>query len=243
MIVEVYTKHAKGSSPVELDWCPYTKSLIGRDIENLSIIVLPIRCKRWTCPYCRVPNEILLKEKVVSGGPNKMLTLTVRPDPGETPGQTFKRVRRAIPRLYQECRRYCGRWEAATFMERHRSGYPHWHALIRSNYVPQKFIADEWRRLTGSWIVDIRRINDDAVARRYVTKYVTKQFQQWHSLKLGHVVSFTRHYSMLPKKEVQKSPLLWTMSKQEPRLLEQEFPAHWKRVWKGRILELQWTPC
>lgn len=53
--------------------------------------------------------------------------------------------------------------------------HPHLHLLMESEYMPQHELSDCWRLITkDSFIVDIRRVEDEGVAGRYVTKYVTK---------------------------------------------------------------------
>ncbi|MGH7605590.1 MAG: protein rep [Gemmatimonadaceae bacterium] len=53
--------------------------------------------------------------------------------------------------------------------------HPHLHILMESSYMPQGDLAECWRMITkDSFIVDIRRVETEDMATRYVTKYVTK---------------------------------------------------------------------
>jgi hypothetical protein len=58
--------------------------------------------------------------------------------------------------------------------ERHKSGEPHLHILCRSEWIPQKWLSDEMRRLTGAFIVDVRRTYSPSECAAYCTKYVGK---------------------------------------------------------------------
>jgi len=60
-------------------------------------------------------------------------------------------------------------------LELHKSGYPHYHFLIRGPYWPRDEVRAEWERLTGAFICNIQRIwNQDKSRHRYAIKYVTK---------------------------------------------------------------------
>lgn len=70
-----------------------------------------------------------------------------------------------------------GRTKAEYFrmLELHKSGYPHYHFLIRGPFWPRQQLRDEWQRLTGAFIVNIQMIwNNDHSRHRYAIKYVTK---------------------------------------------------------------------
>lgn len=237
----ILMSHATQVNPYELQWCPSTTALVGTLIATNQTIILGIRCRRWTCTYCRTPNEILLKERVASGTPNKMLTLTIRRDSQLTPKQTHEKHRPAISRLYHLIRRANGPLEAATFLELHKSGYPHWHALVRSDYIPIDLIREKWEQLTGSYIVDLRRIRDAEVSRRYVSKYVVKQLDQQIFHRLGRVVCFTRHYA---PPVVPKAPTAyqWSRDKRHPIEIQESSYRDWTAEWSGRTCILSPPP-
>lgn len=235
------SKHGPGN-PSAMTWCPSVTTLIGSTPGGSTDTLLPIRCRRWTCPFCRMCNEILTKEKVLSGKPSKMLTLTIRPNPKETPRETYVRSRSSISRLYQTLRRHAGEWEAATFLERHGSGFPHWHALVRGNWVPIELVRSTWRDLTGSFIVDLRRIKDPRVATRYVSKYVTKQLSNLIKNRLGRILTFTRSY--LPEKESleKRTGMRWTWVKRHPEAVAASYGTDCKISWEGRVGTVQLQP-
>jgi hypothetical protein len=206
--------------------CPYSHTIWGETDSPGHFIILPIRCRRWTCDHCFVANEIALKEKVISGNPERMLTFTAAPLRGESPIAMHRRIRPAISRTFQILRKLNGPLEAATFLELHRSGFPHYHALQRGAFIPWKLLRDTWQSLTGNYIVDIRAVREKNQAGKYVTKYVSKQFRDLVHKKLGRICNFTRGY--LPKTQTTKAPstIDWTYSKEHPAtILAERFPG------------------
>lgn len=59
-------------------------------------------------------------------------------------------------------------------VERHKSGRPHLHVLLRCGYIPQTWLSLEMNRLAGSPIVDIRKVSGTKQAAAYVAKYIGK---------------------------------------------------------------------
>jgi hypothetical protein len=225
-------------NPEKLSWCPRVSSLHARDHETDDSIIMPVRCKRWSCPYCRDINEILLKERVIDGSPTKLLTLTARPIPNVTPLEAYRKLKPSVSRLYQRCRRRTKKFEAATFVEIHKSGWPHFHALVRSNYLEQAWISDQWRLLTDSFVVDIRKIKHPGVATAYVTKYVTKQLAQHGELRFGQVCSFTRNYSKVVKPDRGKMDIARRDTRHPQAVVRESFAGWWVQ-WTGRTARLR----
>lgn len=117
------------------------------------------------------------------------LTLTASVQAHATPLAAFKSLRKAWPRLVQRMRRlrphdsieYLWVWETT------RAGFPHLHVLLKAPFIPKRWLSRQWQELTGSPIVDIRRIDDSERAAFYVAKYLTKAlnappgFRRWGS--------------------------------------------------------------
>lgn len=59
-------------------------------------------------------------------------------------------------------------------VERHKSGRPHLHILLRCDFIPQAWLSAEMNRLAGSPIVDIRPVHGTKQAAAYVAKYIGK---------------------------------------------------------------------
>lgn len=59
-------------------------------------------------------------------------------------------------------------------VERHRSGRPHLHVLLRCGYIPQRWLSRQMMRLAQSPICDIRKVASTKQAAAYVAKYIGK---------------------------------------------------------------------
>jgi len=55
-----------------------------------------------------------------------------------------------------------------------RAGFPHYHLLVRSAFIPQQQIKAWWNELTGATIVDVRKVSNDFKCYQYLVKYLTK---------------------------------------------------------------------
>lgn len=187
-------KENQAENSDEPRFCPHAKTVLGYDPTSGHRRLIPLRCKRWTCDFCRCRNVYALQKKAVSGSPSKLLTLTTRPRHNETAKECHDRCRPAITRLIAKIRQQFGPCEAAVFLERTKKGMPHWHCLLRTGYIPQKWISQTWMTLTGAYIVDVREIKDPKTAASYVVKYVLKEAKLSPANRLGRLVSFTRKY-------------------------------------------------
>jgi len=106
--------------------------------------------------------------------PNRMLTLTVDPKLWKNPREAFDGTRRHVPTLFKTLRERFGPVEYLRVTELTKDGWPHYHFLIRSDYLPQPVIRNEWQRLTGAVIVDIRPVDKRWSAYTYLLKYLCK---------------------------------------------------------------------
>lgn len=57
-------------------------------------------------------------------------------------------------------------------LEHCEDGYPHFHLLARSNFIPQERLKELWEKLTGAYIVDIRKAHGRSTG--YIAKYIQK---------------------------------------------------------------------
>jgi hypothetical protein len=64
--------------------------------------------------------------------------------------------------------------------ELHKSGYPHYHMLVRSGFLPHVVVKNEWNRLTENSIVDLRQVDGTFKSYTYLTKYLSKMHRlEW----------------------------------------------------------------
>lgn len=136
----------------------------------------PIRCKRWSCPCCAERNRRRVIAIAVAAKPRAMLTLTVSsklyPDPDDA-AEALKRGLRLL-RLRLSRHAKLTNFQFLAVFEKHKSGHPHLHLLVRGQFIPWKVLRSWWEELTGSTHVDIRAIKTIGKAAFYVAKYIGK---------------------------------------------------------------------
>lgn len=122
------------------------------------------------------------------GDPRLILTLTMRQGRYPTPeaqavalSHAWRRLRRAAMRHYK--------LEKLPFMavfERHKSGWPHLHILIRAKWLDQQWLSDWMASEEDSPVVDISRVRSRTEAANYVTKavgYASKNPERFQGVK------------------------------------------------------------
>ena len=132
-------------------------------------------CNRWTCIYCGPWKTWTLCKRIEAAKPNRFITLTTARPEGQTPRDVWNVARRKVPEVARWIRDKTGECEYCRVLEEHKSGYPHFHLLVRSGYVKQEELSRYWCSLTEAFIVDIRKVNTDDNVAGYVAKYLTKK--------------------------------------------------------------------
>jgi hypothetical protein len=154
-------------------------------------------CKQWGCTSCGPELQKKLIATALSGHPNKFLTLTV--DPKICDASEKNRV--LITKHFNLFMRWWRRQfpnvpiEYLWRIERHKSGQPHIHILIRSPFLHWTQISKAWKRITGAYIIRIKAIDSTARAAYYVSKYMTKDCSNW---KNKRIFSKSRGYVLEP---------------------------------------------
>lgn len=136
-----------------------------------------LKCRRWSCPNCLPDLRRGVIARAIDGKPKAMLTLTCDPARYETPDEAARDMKRALVLLRRHIAAKIG-VEKLPFIcvfERHKSGWPHMHLLIRGPFIPWKWLSLTWQRLIGAFHVDIRKIHGPSEAARYVAKYIGKE--------------------------------------------------------------------
>lgn len=146
---------------------------------------VPIKCKRWSCDFCQPIRRASVIRQILNGNPNRMLTLTHRSRPGDTPESLARKIAAVFPRFIKLCRKKCGGEELAYFVvfEAHEGGNPHLHIALRSPFLAQRWLKRVWYRLTRSFIVDIRAIGKVNRTAGYMSKYLGKDLHKFGTLK------------------------------------------------------------
>lgn len=144
-----------------------------------------MRCKRWSCPHCRKINRMKVIHNARRGRPNVMMTLTVSSKNYPTPDDAAHDLRRGWVALRKRIgRKFPGlKVPFIAVFEKHKSGWPHMHLLLRMPYVDLKTLRAWWEEITGSWNVDVRFIKKSASYVEYICKYIGKDVEHFEGCK------------------------------------------------------------
>jgi hypothetical protein len=131
-------------------------------------------CGKWQCPWCAQKKIRRLAWLTENAKPNRLLTLTVDPAVDPDPYVAWLNTHRKVPELMRTLRTKSTEVEYLKVTEVTKRGYPHYHCLLRSGFLAQKFIRERWAQLTAAKIVDIRKVHDTFSTYKYLVKYLTK---------------------------------------------------------------------
>lgn len=234
--------------------CPRVKCLVSYHSELRISRIVKIRCRCWSCVFCARLNTKRIIARVRLGSPERMITLTVARRPGETPEHAYRRCRPKIPLLLKAARSKWGALEAVSFLEFTKIGTPHWHILTTGCFIPQYWLSEVWDKLTGSPIVDIRKVKNRRHAACYVAKYVTKTCCDSRPLFKCRVVCWSRGWPKLAKWSM-PDPWITFMEKRHPEayihylnhtdydiLVDGSVQWHVPKDWTGTLAELPRPP-
>ena len=158
-----------------LNACPSARCITGYSLAEHRPFLIQIRCRRWSCPVCGRRKIGHYAKRVEAAEPNRFLTLTVSTKLWKDPREAYDETRRQCSPLFTLLRKEFGSIEYFRVLEVTKKGWPHYHYLIRSDYLPHQRIKSHWQRLTGAYIVDIRPIKTTENAYWYTVKYLAKQ--------------------------------------------------------------------
>lgn len=185
--------------------CPWATSRIVRDVETGRPLLCPVTCKRWGCSYCAPRKIRKLAFLTNNAKPNRWIRLGVQPANYATPEEAWRDTSPKVPELCRKLKKLVGECEYLRVAEIHNGttryselevpakalGFPHYHAMIRSAYIPQKTLSDLWGKLTGAPVVWIAKIDQSFSSFRYLTKYLTKLHRlEW----TDRHVSYSKHF-------------------------------------------------
>jgi len=154
--------------------CPTAQTLEAYSNTYQCTVWIPLRCKRWSCRHCADMKVASLARRTHTAQPNRLLTLTVDPSLHADPRAAFDATRRKIPDLIKALRDKFGEVEYLRVTEITAKGWPHYHLLVRSPYLPHAVIQSLWKTLTGAIIVDVRQVKEHFNATLYLIKYLSK---------------------------------------------------------------------
>ncbi len=172
-------------------------AVLGVKPETEVACVIPTTCKSWHCPRCKIPKALRLREKICSGDPERMITLTSNPATSSSPSGSIHLMKTGWVRLLSKIRKHFKDFQYVLIWELTKRGWPHIHIASRGPYISHAFLKYWWNAFTGAPVVNITKINSQRHASRYIAKYFTKD--QGPILRLlGHrrLVQFSRGWSL-----------------------------------------------
>lgn len=155
--------------------CPRQTTTSFWDTNTGLHHLIRVVCKTWACPYCGPIKRATLAADVKRAKPNRFITLTTAGHSAASPREVFDATRRQLSELAKVLRRDHGEFEYLRCLEQHKSGYPHYHLIVRSPYLAKHELSRHWQHFTGAYIVDVRKVSDDDRSVKYIMKYLGKQ--------------------------------------------------------------------
>jgi hypothetical protein len=189
--------------PAFLATCPSAKTMTAYSQTLERGVIMAITCKRWGCSVCGRRRVTALAKKTAASKPNRLVTLTLRPEDWTDPRSAFEKTAPKVNILAREARREWGEWEHLRVLEVTKKGWPHYHLVVRSPFIPLDWVKRHWRRMTGAYIVDMRQIKDSFGVYLYVVKYLAKQaYIPWTDRRVSQTKGF-----FLPEQFEPREPL------------------------------------
>jgi len=171
--------------------CPRSTTLLALVEDYRCSGIIALSCKQWDCRFCAPIKIRKLAAQTRDAHPNRLLTLTVDPAKHANPRDAFDDTACKVPELMAKLRRRFGEIEYLRVTEVTKKGWPHYHLLVRSPYLPHEVVKNLWQQLTGAVIVDLRQVHNSFDSCNYLTKYLSKL----HNLTwTERHVSTSRHF-------------------------------------------------
>ncbi len=154
--------------------CPYAQTLSAYSLTHSAQVLFVLPCRRWSCRVCADAKIKKLAHSVRAAKPTRLLTLTVDPALYVSPRHAWEETRRKVPLLIRKLRLKFGEVEYLRVTEVTKKGWPHYHLLVRSGFIPHSVVRKLWNELTGARIVDLRQVTATFKAYQYLVKYLSK---------------------------------------------------------------------
>ena len=150
-----------------------------------QIVAVSLPCRSWQCQDCAPKRRAQLIAIACAGDPNRLITLTVSPKIGTSPNERAKLLARAWRLVVARAQRqlHIPHLDYLAVCEATKRGEPHLHILVRSGFIPQRWLSAQMREILDSPIVDIRKVSNGRLAAAYVSKYIGKDPQRFGTCK------------------------------------------------------------
>jgi hypothetical protein len=172
-------------------------AILGVSKETDIAVIIPTTCKSWWCPKCKIPKALRLRERICSGDPLRMITLTSNPAAARSPTESINLMKAGWVLLLRQIRKHFKDFQYVLIWELTKHGWPHVHIASRGPYIPQSFLKFWWKAFTNASIVHVTQINNPRHASRYLAKYFVKDQGPILRLLAGRrLVQFSRGWSL-----------------------------------------------
>jgi hypothetical protein len=148
--------------------------LVGTHISGKKMKIIPLFCGRWDCPVCGPKKRKIWFARLLSGKPDRLITVTHRPTTEYSPQEAATKLKRTWSRFADNQRRKGRDMEYAWCLQWHKNGFPHLHILQRGAYIPQAELSLYFRKKLNSPIVDIRKNKSKNQAANYIIRYILR---------------------------------------------------------------------
>ncbi|MBA7543014.1 hypothetical protein ES705_35340 [subsurface metagenome] len=149
-------------------------AILGVKKDEPAAVIIPTTCKSWHCPKCKKPKALRLIDKICSGDPERMITLTCNPKIVASPFDAITLMKLGWGRLVRKIRHDFGEFEYALVWELTKRGWPHIHVACRGKYIAHSYLKYWWASFTQAPVVNITKIHSERHAARYLGKYFVK---------------------------------------------------------------------
>lgn len=207
------------------------EKIVGAE-EDFLKQALVWRCKGWHCPHCAEALQSRLRDRARNGRPTLMLTLTNRVKPGLTPSEHARQLVQAWRTIRQAIARQTGEAKVAfiAVFERHRSGYPHLHILLRSPRIDVDWLRKKTIALLDSPQFRVDPVKKAAKAANYVAKYAAKAPEAFDGCKRYWASHSWDDPATKWEKPIADANVSWT--------LQDLTPAEWQHHYLCRGFEI-----
>lgn len=224
-----YLISARRSLLGPLGRCPKSQTLLGYCPDESAYVIAELPCQNWSCRTCAERKIRRLAVMTRAAKPSRMFTLTVNPAHWENPRQAFDGTRRQVSELIKKLRARFGELEYLRVTELTKQGWPHYHLLVRSGYIPHAAVKKLWEEMTGAYIVDVRQVKQCFRAYTYLVKYLSKLHKiEWTARHVSYSKGF------FPKVDKPESP---TASVENRSILQMHPITYLLQNHKGDTLE------
>ena len=147
--------------------------------------VTSLRCRSWKCPDCVDGRRRRLIAELLGGQPGVMLTLTHKPQPGQSVEEAAAALSHAWRLLRLRAMRHYNltKLPFMAVFEATKLGRPHLHILLRVKWLDQQWLSTQMDDIIQSPVVHIRRLDSKGRAAAYVAKYCGKSPHQFAKCK------------------------------------------------------------